>query len=109
MVKAVRSKRCAQVAVLSRRMRPVAVYSFVLAGLTLPEHSNPAFEVVRILRFDSSPGPRSGKRLPFGQGSESLAKFIEIQRPSGTGQTLENICCDQALRIDEPARGAAPR
>jgi hypothetical protein len=46
--------------------------------------------------------------MHFGLGSESLAKSIEIHRPSGTFQTPENISFDPVLQF-EPARGVAPR
>lgn len=112
MVKAAWSEPRAQLLYYQDRMRALAVSSVLglpLAGLAVPEHSNPAFEVVRVLWSDFSPEWRSGKRLHFGLGSESLAKPIKIHRPSGTFQTPENIYGDQVPEIDEPARGAAPR
>jgi hypothetical protein len=112
MVKAVWSERRAQLLYYQDRMRALAFSSLLgllLAGLAVPEHSNPAFEVVRVLWSDFSPEPRSDKRVHFGLGSESLAKSIEIHWPSGMFQTLENISGDQVLQIDEPARGAARR
>ena len=112
MVKVVWSERRAQLLYYQDRMRALAISSVLgslLAGLAVPEHSNPAFEVVRVFWSDFSPKPRSDKRVHLGLGSESLAKSIEIHRPSGTFQTPENISCDQVLQIDEPARGAARR
>ena len=44
----------------------------------------------------------SDKRVHFGLGSESVAKTIEIQWPSGISQKLTNVAADRALRIDEP-------
>ena len=85
-----------------------SVLGLLLAGAAVPEHSDPAFEVARILWSNSSPGPRSDKRAHFGLGSESRAQFLEIHWPSGTFQTPENISCDQVLEIDEPD-GAVPR
>ena len=82
------------------RMRALGVASVLgspLAGSAVPEHSDPAFEVARILW-----------RVHLGLGSESRAKFHEIHWPSGTFQTPENISCDPVLEIDEPD-GAVPR
>lgn len=111
-VKAVWSEPRVQLLYYQDRMRALAVSSILgllLAGLAVPEHSNPAFEVVRVPWSDFSPEPRSDKRVHFGLGSESLAKSIKIHGPSGTFQTRENIYGDQVPEIDEPARGAAPR
>jgi ASPIC and UnbV len=112
MVKVLWSERRAQLLYYQDRMRALAISSvlgLLLAGLAVPKHSNPAFEVVRVFWSDFSPEPRSDKRVHLGLGSESLAKSIEIHWPSGTFQTPENISCDQVLQIDEPARGAARR
>lgn len=112
MVKAVWSERRAQLLYYQDRMRALAVSSvlgLLLAGLAVPEHSNATFEAVRVLWSDFSPELRSDKRVQFGLSSESLAKSIQIHRPSGTFQTSENISCDQVVQIDEPARGAARR
>ena len=90
-------------------MRALAIFSvlgLLLGGLAVPEHSNLAFEVVRIFWSDFSPEPRSDKRVHLG---ESHAKSIEIYGPSGRVQNPENISCNQVLQIDEPARGAARR
>ena len=111
MVKALWSERRAQLLYYQDRMRALAISSvlgLLLAGLAVPEHSNPAFEVVRVFWSDFSPEPRSDKRVHLGLGSESLAKSIEIHRPSGTFQPPENISCDPVLQF-EPARGVAPR
>jgi len=112
MVKALWSERRAQLLYYQDRMRALAISSvlgLLLAGLAVPEHSNPAFEVVRVRWSDFSPAPRSDKHMHFGLGSESLAKSIEIHWPSGILQTPENISCDQVLQIDATDRGAAPR
>jgi hypothetical protein len=112
MVKAVWSERRAQLLYYQDRMRALAFSSLLgllLAGSAVPEHSNPAFEVVRVFWSDFSPEPRSDKRVHLGLGSESLAKSIEIHRPSGTFQTPEDISCYPVLQFDEPARGVAPR
>ena len=85
------------------------VLGSLLAGLAVPEHSNRAFEAVRVFWSDFSPEPRSDKRVHFGLGSETLAKSIEIHWPSGILQTPENISCDPVLQFDEPFRGVAPR
>ena len=109
MVKAVWSEPRAQLLYYQDRMHAVAVSSvlgLLLSGLAIPEHSNPAFEVVRVLWSDFSPEPRSDKRVHFGLGSESLAQPIKIRGLSGTS---ENFYGDQVPEIDEPARGAAPR
>jgi hypothetical protein len=106
------SERRAELLYYQDRMRALAISSVLgslLAGLAVPEHSNPAFEVVRVFWSDFSPEPRSDKRVHLGLGSESLAKSIEIHRPSGTFQTPENISCYPVLQFDEPARGVAPR
>ena len=106
------SERRAQLLYYQDRMRALAISSVLgslLAGLAVPEHSNPAFEVVRVFWSDFSPEPRSDKRVHFGLGSETLAKSIEIHWPSGILQTPENISCDQVLQIDATGRGAAPR
>jgi ASPIC and UnbV len=110
--KAVSSERRAQLLYYQDRMRGLTISSILgllLAGFAVPEHSNPAFEVVRVLRSDSSPEPRSDTRVHFDLGSESLAKSIEVHWPSGTFQTLEDISGDPVLQFDEPARGAATR
>ena len=112
MVKALWSERRAQLLYYQDRMRALAISSVLglrLAGLAVPGHSGPAFEVVPVFWSDFSPEPRSDKRVHFGLGSETLAKSIEIHWPSGILQTPENISCDQVLQIDEPARGAARR
>ena len=112
MVQAVWSERRAQLLYYQDRMHALAVSTLLgllLAGSAVPEHSNPAFEVVRVRWSDFSPAPRSVKHMHFGLGSESLAKSIEIHRPSGTFQTPENISCDPVLQFDEPFRGVAPR
>jgi len=112
MVKALWPERRAQLLYYQDRMRALAISSvlgLLLAGSAVPEHSNPAFEVVRVRWSDFSPAPRSVKHMHFGLGSESLAKSIEIHRPSGTFQTPENISCDPVLQFDEPFRGVAPR
>jgi len=112
MVRALWPERHAQLLYYQNRMRALAISSvlgLLLAGLAVPEHSNPAFGVVRVFWPDFSPEPRSDKHLHLGLDSESLAKSIEIHWPSGTFQTPENISCDQVLQIDEPARGAARR
>jgi hypothetical protein len=85
-----------------------SVLGLLLAGSAVPEHSDPAFEVARILWSNFSPEPRSDKQVHFGLGSESRAKFLEIHWLTGTFQTPENISCDQVLQIDEPD-GAVPR
>ena len=102
----------AQLLYYQDRMRALAVSSILglpLAGLAVPEHSNPAFEVVRVPWSDFSPEPRLDKRVHFGLGSESLAQSIEVHWPNGRFQTPENISRHQVPGIDEPARGAAPR
>lgn len=94
------------------RMRALGVSSvldLLSAGLAVPEHSDPRFEVARILWPNFSPQPRSDKRVRFGLGSESRAKIIEIDWPSGRFQTPESIPGKQGFQIDEPAGGAAPR
>lgn len=112
MVKAVWSEPRAQLLYYQDRMCALAVSSILgllLAGLAVPEHSNPAFEVVRIPWSDFSPEPRSDKHVYFGLGFESLAKPIKIHWPSGTFQTPENMSGDPVPGIVEPAGGAAPR
>lgn len=106
------AESCAPLLYYQNHMRALAVSSvlgLLLAGLAVPEHSNPAFEVVRVLWFDVSPERLSDKRVHFGLGYESIAESIGIHWPSGRFQTPENISCDQVLQVDEPARGAAPR
>ena len=47
----------------------------------------------------------SDKRVHFGLGSDKLIRLIEIIWPSGVVQRLENITCNQVLRIREPDTG----
>lgn len=106
------SESCALLLYYQDRMCALAVCSvpdLLWAGLAVPEHSNPAFEVVRVLWFDFSTERLSDKGVHFGLGSESIAESIEIHWPNCRFQTPENISCDQVLQVDEPARGAAPR
>jgi hypothetical protein len=101
----------AQLLYYQDRMRTLGVSSvlgLLLAGSAVPGHSDPAFEVARILWSNFSPEARSDKRVHFGLASESRIKFLEIPWPSGTFQTPENISCDRVLQIDEPD-GAVPR
>ena len=110
--KAVWSESCALLLYYQDRMRALAVSSvpgLLWAGLAVPEHSNPAFGVVRVPWFDFSPERLSDKRVHFGLGSESIAESIEIHWRNCRFQTPENISCDQVLQVDEPASGAAPR
>ncbi len=44
----------------------------------------------------------SDKRVHFGLGSETAARSIEIQWPSGIRQILNDVRGDQILKIDEP-------
>ena len=105
MVKALWPERRAQLLYYQDRMRALAISSVLgslLAGLAVPEHSNPAFEVVRVFWSDFSPEPRSDKRVHLGLGSESLAKSIEIRWPSGIKQVLHDVAADQILTVEEP-------
>jgi enediyne biosynthesis protein E4 len=46
----------------------------------------------------------SDRRVHFGLGSDTMAKFIEIHWPSGVKQRLENVQANQILIITEPDR-----
>ena len=112
MVEAVCSESGVLLLYYQGRMRALAVSPVVglrLAGLAVPEHSNAAFGVVRVLRVKFSPERLSDLRVHFGLGPESLAKSIEIHRPSGRFQTPENISDDEVFQVDKPARGVAAR
>ena len=98
----------AQLLYYQDRMRALGISGvpgLLLAGSAVPEHSDPGLEVSRILWTNFSPEPRSDKRVHFGLGFESRAKFLEIRWASGTFQTPENVSRDQVLEID----GAVPR
>ena len=45
----------------------------------------------------SSDGP-----VHFGLGPDAKAETVQIQWPSGTMQTLNNVQADQVLRVTEP-------
>jgi enediyne biosynthesis protein E4 len=46
----------------------------------------------------SSDGP-----VHFGLGTDTLAKTVEIQWPSGIVQILKNVHADQLIHVTEPA------
>jgi len=43
------------------------------------------------------------KRAHFGLGGDIVAKSVEIRWPSGIVQTLNDVCGDQIITVDEPA------
>ena len=45
----------------------------------------------------------SDKRLVVGLGTDSVAKLVEIQWPSGIVQKFENVKAGQMLKANEPA------
>src|SRR5215469_17284219 len=93
MVKAEWSESCAVLLYYQDRMHALAVSSvlgLLWAGLAVPEHSNPAFDVVSSERL-------SDDRVHFGLSSEFFAESIEIHWPTVRFQTPENISCDQVL------------
>jgi len=45
----------------------------------------------------------SDKRVPFGLGSDSAVKLLEIRWPSGKTQTLQDVGVDRVLRVEEPS------
>lgn len=51
----------------------------------------------------------SDRRAHFGLGTETAAKSIRIQWPSGIVQTVENVHADQILKIEEPAKASQPK
>jgi hypothetical protein len=46
----------------------------------------------------------SDKPVHFGLGADKTARLVEITRPSGIVQRLENVRADQILTAKEPAK-----
>ena len=89
-------------------------------SLDLVGHTSNRDGVGAVIKLTTSKGPQwwtvsttgsylssSDKRAHFGLGSDTEAKSIEIQWPSGIHQVLKNVKGDQILRVDEPPRSAA--